>query len=92
LEHDVDVTILAADANTEPSWAKVIALLVAVGIFWIFTQVHKRRRAVKEGTEINPFSSEAPEGTENDETQVSAPADTPEEAPQKGRRKWFGKG
>lgn len=88
----MDVTILAADANTEPSWAKVIALLVAVGIFWIFTQVHKRRRAVKEGTEINPFSSGAPDGTENDKPQVSAPTDPQEEVPQKGRRKWFGKG
>lgn len=87
------MTDLAANAAaTEPGWGKLVALLAAVGIFWVGTQVHKRMKAVKDGTEINPFSSDATQGDQSEKSQASTPSDSDETAPRKGLGKWFRKG
>src|SRR5690606_18667325 len=87
------IEILAeASANTQPGWGKLVAILVAVAAFWVFTQVHKRYRAVREGREVNPFSSGAPASTETEKTQVSTPLEGDVTPTRKGVGKWFRKG
>lgn len=87
------IEILAeASANTQPGWGKLVAILVAVAAFWVFTQVHKRYRAVREGREVNPFSSDAATSAETEETQVNTPLDLHSRPAWKGVGKWFQKG
>ena len=88
----MNTVVLAADANTQPGWGKLVALLIAIGAFWVFVQVHKRVKAVREGKESNPFSQEGAEGGQDAETQVMAPSEGASESTQKGVRKWFRKG
>lgn len=88
----MDALILAVDANTQPGWGKLVAIGVAVAAFWVFTQVHKRYKAVRDGKETNPFSQNAPQGGQDAESQVSTPTDTPEASSRKGVRKWLRKG
>jgi hypothetical protein len=76
----------------EPGWPKLIALLVAVGIFWIWTRVDGRRRAVREGIEVNPFSPDATQVTDTTDSQVSTPTAETGTTPRKGARKWLRKG
>jgi hypothetical protein len=87
------IEILAeASANTQPGWGKLVALLIAVGVFWIGVQVHKRYKAVRDGREVNPFSLEEPAGTETEKTQVNTPLDLHSRPAWKGVGKWFRKG
>lgn len=88
----MNTVILAADANTAPGWPKLVALLVAVAAFWVFVQVHKRVKRVKEGAEVNPFSQDGVQATDNEETQVSTPTQGEQTPTGKGVRKWFRKG
>ena len=87
------MTVIAAQgANAQPGWGKLIALLVAVGIFWVFVQVHKRVKRVKDGAEINPFSPDGVQVGENEKTQVSTPSEGASTTDRKGWRKWSRKG
>ena len=84
---------LAVPASaTQPGWGKLVALLIAVGAFWVGVQVHKRFKALREGTEINPFSSGDSQATETKQSQVSTPSRVTGTGPKKGARKWFRKG
>lgn len=87
------IEILAeASANTQPGWGKLVALLIAVGVFWIGVQVHKRYKAVRDGQEVNPFSSDAAASAETEKTQVSTPLEGDVMPTRKGVGKWFWKG
>ena len=87
------IEILAeASANTQPGWGKLMALLIAIGAFWVGVQVHKRYKAVRDGREVNPFSSGEPAGTETEKTQVSTPLEGDVAPTRKGVGKWFRKG
>lgn len=86
------VTIAAASANAEPGWGKLLALLIAGGLFWIGVTVHKRVKAVREGREINPFSSDDTQATQNEKTQASTPSQGASTPTRKGVGKWFRKG
>lgn len=87
-------TTWAADAvaQNEPGWAKVIALAVAAGIFFIGTQVHKRVRAVREGKQINPFSPDAPTTPLMPPAEVKATLAPRDKGSRKGFGKWLRKG
>lgn len=85
--------ILAIPAQaTEPGWAKLIALLVAVGLFLVFRAVHTRVKRVRDGVEVNPFSQEGAQASETKESQVSTPSGKTGTVQGKGARKWFWKG
>ena len=86
------MNLVMDESIKEPGWPKLIALLVAVGIFWVATQIHKRRQRVQDGTEINPFSSDATQATDTTDSQVSTPAQVTGTGPKKGARKWLRKG
>lgn len=87
------IEILAeTSANTQPGWGKLVALLIAVGVFWIGVQVHRRYKAVQEGREVNPFSQEGPEGGQDTKTQVTPPLEGDVKPTRKGAGKWFRKG
>jgi len=86
------ITLAIPAQATEPGWAKLIALLVAVGLFWVFTQVHKRFKAVKDGTEVNPFSPDDPQATQTTKAQVKTSVEAAKTTTGKGAGKWFRKG
>lgn len=85
--------ILAIPAQaTEPGWAKLIALLVAVGLFLVFRAVHTRVKRVRDGVEVNPFSSDEGKAPEAKESQVSTPSGKTGTVQGKGLGKWLKRG
>ncbi len=83
---------MAPETATQPGWGKLIALLIAVGIFWIGVQVHKRFARVKDGAEVNPFSDNANQAPETAKPQVATPSESPKTTTRKGLGKWLRKG
>jgi hypothetical protein len=86
------ITLAIPASATEPGWGKLAAIFVAVGVFLVFRAVHTRVKRVRDGAEVNPFSSEGAQAGEITETQVSTPSGKTGTAPGKGVRKWFRKG
>ena len=82
------ITLLAAsDSAHAPGWGKLTALLLTGGSFLLVMKVWERVKAAKSGAKVNPFSREADFGTLDEKSQVTPPADTPEEAPEEGSGK-----
>lgn len=86
------ITLAVPVSATEPGWGKLIAILVAVGLFLVFRAVHTRVKRVRDGAEVNPFSSEDGQTPETTQAQVSTPSGKTGTAPGKGVRKWLRKG
>lgn len=76
----------------DPGWPKLLALLVGLGLFWVWTQVDRRRRAIKEGKQINPFSPVTPDPPLMAPSEVKATLDPLAKGFEKGFGKWLRKG
>jgi hypothetical protein len=88
----MNVILLTAEHDpTAPGWGKFLAMVAAIGGVWLIFAVKDRIKRVKAGDEIDPFSPEGSEDTEEEFSQVDTPTDQVGKGSQKGGRKWFRK-
>ena len=89
----MNVALLAAESDpTAPGWGKFLAMVAAIGGVWLIFAVRDRIKRVRDGEEIDPFSSEAVDDTETEFAQVDTPAEEVEKGSKKGVGKWLRKG
>lgn len=72
------LTVIAAAPADEPNtgWGKVLALLVAAGLFWAATEAHKRWKALQETPSGSPSRAAAAVGANGAKPQIMAGSGT----------------